>query len=227
MPNEPVFKILIVEDNPVDREIYKRCLQHSQLGGFEFREAGCATDGIQVSQSWRPDCILLDFNLPKMDGLDVLATLQDDAGRVPFPIVMLTAFGDEALAVRAMKAGAMDYLPKGQVTSGTLRQTIMNAMERFEMQQRIETQRFALAESGRRYQVLLEAIPEMVWTANAEGRVQYANNRWSEYTGLGLDNAARLGWDQSVHPDDRKRSWSAWESAVESGSELEIEHRLQ
>lgn len=227
MHTEQVSRILIIEDNPTDREVYKRCLRQSQVWGFEFAEAGNAGTGIQMSRSWRPDCALLDFNLPDLNGIEVLANLQDAAGRVSCPVIMLTSFGDEALAVRAMKAGAMDYLPKGQVTADTLRQTVINAMERFELQHRIETQQFALAESGRRYQVLLEAIPEMVWTANAEGRVLYANNRWLEYTGLTLENAVRLGWDRAVHPDDQERSWSAHQQAVESGSAVEIEHRLR
>ena len=227
MNTERVSRILIVEDNPIDREIYKRCLQRSRFGKFEFAEADSGASGIYALKSWRPDCTLLDFNLPDMDGIDVLARIQDETGRVGSPVVMLTAFGDEALAVRAMKAGAADYLPKGQVTSGTLRQTIVNAMERFEMQQRIDARRSALAESGRRYQVLLEAIPEIVWTADGEGRVQYANHRWSEYTGLELCDGVRLGWDQVVHPDDRERSWRAWENSVATGAVLEIEHRLR
>ena len=227
MCTEPVSRILIIEDNPVDREVYKRCLRQPRIQEFEFAEAGCAATGIQASESWRPDCILLDFDLPDMDGIEVLARLQDEDGRVSCPVVMLTAFGDESLAVRAMKAGAMDYLPKGQATAETLRQTIVHAVESFQVRQRIEAQRLAHEESGRRYQVLLEAIPEMVWTATADGRVQYANNRWFEYTGLSLDDAARLGWDRLLHPDDRERSWSAWEYALESGSILEIEHRLR
>jgi PAS domain S-box-containing protein len=222
-----VGKILIIDDDPVDREIYKRCLGQSQVWAFEFGEAGCAATGIRMSKSWQPDCILLDFNLPDTDGIEVLAKLQDDTGRVSCPVVMLTAFGDEALAVKAMNAGATDYLPKERVNTDTLRQTVLNAIERFAMQQRIAAQRSALEESGRRYQVLLEAIPEMVWTANTEGRVQYANNRWFEYCGVTLDDAVRLGWDQVLHPDDRERSFGAWNDAAESGSILEVEHRLR
>jgi PAS domain S-box-containing protein len=227
MHNEGFSKILIIDDNPADREIYKRCLRQSPASAFEFAEAGYAAAGVQMSESWQPDCILLDFNLPDMNGIETLAQLQDDAGRVTRPVVMLTAFGDEALAVNAIKAGAMDYLPKGRVNPDTLRQTAMNAMERFEMLQRIAAQSLALEEGGRRYQVLLEAIPEMVWTANTEGRLQYANSRWFEYSGVGLDDAARLGWNQLLHPEDRERSFGAWDVAVESGSILEIEHRLR
>jgi two-component system cell cycle sensor histidine kinase/response regulator CckA len=95
------------------------------------------------------------------------------------------------------------------------------------MQERIEEQRSALENIGRRHQVLLEAIPQMVWTANAEGRVEYANRRWLEYTGLAVEDAERLGWDQSLHQEDRERTLGAWNSAVASGSVFEIEHRLR
>jgi DNA-binding response OmpR family regulator len=99
MESERLFKILIIEDDPVDREVYKRCLQQSNLR-FEFAEACGAIKGVELSKSWRPDCTLLDFNLPDGNGFEVLAKLQDEAGRVTCPVVMLTAFGDEALAVK-------------------------------------------------------------------------------------------------------------------------------
>jgi PAS domain S-box-containing protein len=66
----------------------------------------------------------------------------------------------------------------------------------------------------------------MVWTADGEGMVQYANRRWLEYTGLTLDNAGRLGWDALLHPEDRERTWEAWREARLSGAVFEIEHRL-
>ena len=127
---------------------------------------------------------LLDFNLPDMDGIAVMSRLRSDCGRLPCAVVMLTAYGGEELAVRAMKAGAMDYLQKGHLAADTLARTVLHAIERFRMQERIEEQRSALERSRQRYQTLLEAIPQMVWTAGADGRMQYANRRWFEYTGL-------------------------------------------
>jgi PAS domain S-box-containing protein len=131
---------------------------------------------------------------------------------------MLTAFGGEELAVRAMKAGAMDYLPKESLAPGTLARAVIGAIERHRMLQQIEEQRSALENSARRYQVLLEAIPQMVWTTNAEGRMD---------TGLAVKEAERLGWEQLLLWDDRERTLSAWNSAVASGSPFEIEHRLR
>jgi PAS domain S-box-containing protein len=220
------LRILVVDDNRIDREIYKRCFKEIAPPSFEFTEAESAAAAIKLAKTVRPDCILLDYCLPDMNGLEVLAGFRNGDESLPCAVVMLTAFGGEALAVQAMKAGVMDYLPKGQVSAESLARTVTNAIQKFQMQRRIEEHRAALKRSQRRYELLLEAMPQMVWTANAEGFVEYANRRWLEYTGLSLETAGRMGWDQVLHPEDRELTWSAWRSAVESGSVFEIEHRL-
>jgi PAS domain S-box-containing protein len=220
------LRILLVDDNRIDREIYKRCLTEIANPCFEFTEAESAAAGIELAKTGRPDCILLDFDLPDMNGLEVLAGFRNGVESLPCAVVMLTAFGGEGLAVQAMKAGVMDYLPKRQVSAEKLAYTVTNAVQMFQMRRRFEEQRIALRRSQRRYEQLLEAMPQMVLTANAEGSVDYANRRWLEYTGLTLETAGRMGWDQALHADDREVTWSAWQTAMESGSVFEIEHRL-
>ena len=56
----------------------------------------------------------------------------------------------------------------------------------------------------------MNAIPQMVWMANAEGRVEYANGQWFEYTGQGIEEAGPVGWDDLLHPEDRERTSAAW-----------------
>jgi PAS domain S-box-containing protein len=226
MQFERPVRILIVDDDPLDRALYRHCLPNSRSWQFEFEEADTVSSGLERARIFQPDCTLLDFNLPDMDGLEAIDQIRGEFGKLPTAVVMLTAFGDEELAVRAMKAGAMDYLPKENLTA-TLARTVASAIERHQMQERIEAQRTALENTGRYLQNLLEAIPQMVWTANAEGRLQYANQRWTEYTGLAVAEAERLGWNQCLHPDDRYRTLEAWESAIASGSVFEIEHRLR
>jgi PAS domain S-box-containing protein len=220
------LRILVVDDDRIDREIYKRCLKEIATPSFEFTEAESASAGIELAKTGHPDCILLDYDLPDMNGLEVLAGFRSGGESLPCAVVMLTAFGGEALAVQAMKAGVMDYLPKRQVSAESLAYTVTNAIQKFQMQRRIEEHRAALNRSQRRYELLLEAMPQMVWTANAEGLLEYANRPWLEYTGLSLETAGRMGWDQVLHPEDRELTWSAWQSALETGSVFEIEHRL-
>ena len=221
------IRILIIEDDRTDREIYKRCLRLSAPWRFEFAESDSAVAGIEMAKTWRPDCILLDYNLPDQDGLEVLNLLKRQSGQFPCAVVMLTAFGGEELAVKAMKAGVMEYIPKGRVDADNLPHAIINAVEKFQLQARIEEQRTALERSDRRNRLLLEAIPQMVWMANAGGELAFANRRWLEYAGLNLDQATRLGWEELLHPADRERTWRTWSEAERTGSVFEIEHRLR
>jgi len=223
------LKIVIVEDDRIDREIYRRCLQDSRAAQFEFEAAGSAAEGMALVRTWRPDCVLLDYDLPDINGLEALAALARECEGVPCAVVMLTACGGEGLAVEAMKAGVMDYVPKGQIAAETLAQTVENAIQKFQMKRRIEEHRAALERSQRRYEMLLEAMPQMVWMANAHGDVEYANRRWLDYTGLTVTSAegGRFVWSEVLHPDDRDETWTAWEKAKETGSVFEIEHRLR
>ena len=219
-----VLRVLIIDDDPADREIYKQSLNVEPGLRIEFAEANSAAEGIETARRWQPDCILLDYNLPDMDGLEVLPRLRA-SGQHLFPVVMLTAYGGEALAVQAMKAGVMDYLPKRQAGEWLFR-TVNNAIQRFQLQRQIEDQRLALEESVRRQQTLLEAMPQMVWMADGGGSIEYANQRWLEYTASKSDRS-RLDWDRLVHPEDLERTTSTWNQAVEAGSIFEIEHRLR
>ncbi len=75
--------------------------------------------------------------------------------------------------------------------------------------------------------ILAEAIPQMVYTSDAQGNLQYANKRWYEYTGLNYDQTRNLHWLRSVHTDDAETTRLEWQKAVESGEVYEISHRLR
>ena len=227
MFDQAQFRVLIIEDDRTDREIYKRCLNLERTCHFEFAEAESAAGGIEMARTWRPDCILVDYSLPDMDGLQLLNHLKFQGQSFPCAVVMLTAYGGEALAVHAMKAGVLDYLPKRDANAHYLPHAISNAIERFRMQCQIEEQRAALERSARQYQLLLEAMPQMVWTANADGLLEYANGRWIEYTGLSAQGVRRLGWDETLYPDDQEGTWAFWRQSAQTGAVFEIEHRLK
>lgn len=127
------FLVLLVEDNPDDRAVYKRLLRESTHNRFEFREVGSGADGISEFKRSNPDCILLDYNLPDFDGLEflgILAEMQEKAG-LPMPVVvMLTGMGSENTAVEAMKRGVQDYLVKGELTREALHRSVTTAIEK-------------------------------------------------------------------------------------------------
>lgn len=81
--------------------------------------------------------------------------------------------------------------------------------------------------SQQRYRELAEAMPQMVWTADVTGAVNYWNQRWYEYTGLSEAASMGLVGANVVHPDDRDRTLTRWNEAIAHQSLFEIEYRLR
>lgn len=84
-----------------------------------------------------------------------------------------------------------------------------------------------LQESNKRIQFLAETIPQIVWSANPDGSVDYFNQRWYEYTRMTETEALGLGWGPSIHPDDLQYSTESWLHSMRTGEKYEIELRLR
>ena len=77
-----------------------------------------------------------------------------------------------------------------------------------------------------RFETLGEAIPQIVWIADANGSTTYVNKRWYEMTDTNEGDCLGTAWMASVHPDDRAPCEEKWEKSVRSGETFEIEYRL-
>jgi FixJ family two-component response regulator len=97
----------VVDDDPSMRE----ALQDLFLSmGLETRTYATARDFLATAVSDAPGCLVIDIRLPDMNGLDFQLQLMQTGVRLP--VVMMTGYGDITMAVRAMKRGAVDFLPK-------------------------------------------------------------------------------------------------------------------
>lgn len=84
-----------------------------------------------------------------------------------------------------------------------------------------------LAQSEARYRSLVNALGQMVWTTPADGVVRGPLADWAQYTGQTTTESLGNGWLDSVHPDDRERTWAAWQEAIRTGSTYVVEHRVR
>ncbi|WP_414579093.1 ATP-binding protein [Anabaena sp. CCY 9402-a] len=84
-----------------------------------------------------------------------------------------------------------------------------------------------LRQSEERYRYLAEAIPQLVWTSDANGETDYFNQNWCEYTGLTLEQSRGFGWINALHPDDVNRAYKVWLDAVKIGDVYENEYRFK
>lgn len=89
--------------------------------------------------------------------------------------------------------------------------------------------RDALREGVERFALLADAMPQLVWVARADGRVEYYNRRWVAFTGLTIDetNEAYGSAKGVVHPDDLPALWERWSAALAAGEPYEAEYRLR
>jgi CheY-like chemotaxis protein len=102
-------RILLVEDNETNCDMLQRRLQRH---GYEVAEADNGVSGIVAAQRDSPDVILMDLNLPEMDGWEAARRLKADAMTREIPIIALTAYASEADRAKAIEAGCDDYETK-------------------------------------------------------------------------------------------------------------------
>lgn len=100
--------VVVVDDDAAVRKSLSRLLK---AAGYRVVVTATATEFLEcASRVARPCCVILDVRLPDLDGLDLQARLGPDG--LAMPIVFITGHGDVPMSVRAMKAGAVDFLPK-------------------------------------------------------------------------------------------------------------------
>ena len=158
--NEPLT-ILLVEDNPEDVLLIREYL-HSTGARFELHVSERLGGGIEALARQPFHVVLLDLGLPDSTGLETFARMHLAAGAIP--IVVLTALDDEGVGLRAVQAGAEDYLIKGQIHGTLLWRSLRYAVERRRAARRIEFQA-----------QLLEQVGQAVVAVDTEGLIQYWN----------------------------------------------------
>jgi DNA-binding response OmpR family regulator len=101
--------VLLVEDEETLRKVLRSLLERD---GFEVAEAADGAEALSAVDRLTPDAVVLDLNLPVLDGFAVLSRLRTRSTSATLPVLVLTANGDEASEVRALKMGANEFLTK-------------------------------------------------------------------------------------------------------------------
>jgi type II secretory ATPase GspE/PulE/Tfp pilus assembly ATPase PilB-like protein/ActR/RegA family two-component response regulator len=102
-------RVLIVDDDAITRMLVKLLLERDK---FEVLEAANGRDGVEIAKRERPDLMLVDLNMPEMDGYQAIADLRQDVSLAGLPIVVLTSEEGPGIERRVLELGADDYMLK-------------------------------------------------------------------------------------------------------------------
>ena len=87
--------------------------------------------------------------------------------------------------------------------------------------------RQVVEKSASRFHFMADAMPQKVWTANADGNVDYFNKKWLEYAGLTFEELKDWGWKDIIHPDDWEENERVWLRSIQTGDDFQLEHRFK
>ena len=104
--------VLVVDDSAAIRKIMQRVLRQTGMEIRNIHEAGDGQEALEILKAHKPALILTDINMPKMDGLQLLAAVKSDENWRDIPVVMITTEGGEAKVGEAVKLGAAGYVRK-------------------------------------------------------------------------------------------------------------------
>jgi PAS domain S-box-containing protein len=159
-------RVLLVEDEPAHVRIAERAFESRDAAEFELSTASNLLEARKAITEKSPDLVIADVILPDGRGIDLIPPADDRTCGV----VIMTAQGDEATAVEALKSGALDYVVKSAETLVGLPEVAQRAIR---VWQHIEARRQAeqrLQEEESRLRAVLDAMPDLIVIISSDGR---------------------------------------------------------
>ncbi len=170
-----MISILLVEDNPHDALLMRRMLNGAAAGQCALTHETCLADAVRRLPEHKVDIVLLDLGLPDASGLEAVRLMLEAAPLLP--VVVLTGRDDETLAMQALRAGAQDFLIKGESQAALVLRALRHAIERKTLEERLFLEQ-------ERAQVTLNSIGDAVVCTDNDGLVTFFNAGAEALTGL-------------------------------------------
>jgi PAS domain S-box-containing protein len=211
-----VDKVLIAEDNPEMAAYIGSLIENF----CQYRLAKDGEEALEMVQSWKPDLVLADVMMPKVNGFRLCRRLKADAATLRLPVVLLTALTHRDALIEGWEAGADDYLfkpfhPRELVTRvrsilelhrgrREAEEELLKAQERVAELER-ERMRGALKESEATIRTLLETASQGILAVDSQGRVVLANRMANELFGYGAGELIGKRLEELLPERFRKR----------------------
>src|SRR5205814_1089547 len=218
MMNSGPSRLLIVDDNEMNRDMFARRLERK---GYVVGLADSAQELLQRIKQDAVDLVLLDIEMPEISGLDALQRLRGHYSAAELPIIMVTAKTQSDDIVKALDLGANDYLAKPI--------DFAVALARIGTQLSHKRAQEALKESEERYALAARGANDGLWDWNLQNNVVYFSPRWKNMLGYQENEIGDKPeeWLDRIHEADRDRVKEEIASHQKgSVPQFESEHRV-
>lgn len=223
--SKKMLSILVIEDNRADVEMIRIFLDDSKPK-HQLLHAESLSEGFYLLDEHDIDIVLLDLNLPDTNGFNTLRRFLEKSPQVP--VVVMTGLSDQRKGTESVRAGAQDYLVKGEFESKQLQKVIRYSLERFRLQAEAEERATRASDEQSR----LKALQRMAALGDWEMDIVSLAMDWSEEIFHIFELAANsfspslsdyLGY---VHREDRDKVEKFFAEAVKFQEYGPLEHRI-
>ena len=150
--------ILLIEDNMADVRLIQEFLNKNSDFSYELESFSRLTDGLNRLKTKDFDIILLDLKLPDSDIESTIAKVLNLTSKIP--IIVLTGFDDEEIALNSLKKGFQDYLVKGELNEHILKRAILYGIERHKIESRKLEERDLISKLDEKDKMILNILQD-------------------------------------------------------------------
>ena len=217
--------ILIIEDNPADIALIEAYLKESGFKHTLYKYDSLA-GGLSFLKEQTVDLVLLDLKLVDVEGFKTLQLFRE---KVPdIPVIVLTGFKNEIMGIQSVRAGAQDFLVKGDFDPRSLTRTIRYSLQRFEAQVKLQKKAKQLSQSERRNQLAHQIAHFGKWEMDIVTNAM----KWDDEIFKFFDFSPQSfqptlsDYIKYVHVEDRPKVEGFFETAIKDGQPHHIDHRI-
>jgi PAS domain S-box len=213
------IRVLHVDYNPQLGRVFRDFLQQKSER-IEAKTVADPSTALETVLGGEVDCVVSDYDMPEMDGIELLEAIRADCPDLPF--FLFTGQGSEEVASDAIAAGATGYLRKGRGTDqyAVLANRVENAVEQYRTKRAAER-------TERHVRELMENTPDVRWMFTADwSELLFVNSSYEDIYGRSVAElkADPRSFLDTVHPDDRDHVEAAM-GRLSDGESVRVEYR--
>ncbi len=217
---ERLVKFLVIGLKSDDRNAIKNALNSIPGLDLDLQFSGPAVEGLFKIRSFQPDVVLVDEN-----GLESATLTQLRQSKAEALIYVVVATQSDLRACELIRKGASDLIGKEQIGTEAFLSIMSRAVERIRMSGQFQSNE--LAKANARLSSIANTLSTLSWIADESGERILFNDKWLKFTGRQLEQELGRKWTESVHPQDLKKFWSLYTSAIKERKPYHVEYRLK